>query len=293
MQTETRILVVEDEMIVQEDLIESLKGLGYAVCGAACCGEDAVKMAATEVPDLVLMDIKLKGKIDGIETAELLRGRREVPIIFLTSYTDSDLLNRAKQSEPYAYLTKPFSERELHAGIQMALHRAQLEKRLRESEARYRGLLEAIPDPVVVYDAEGKVTFINEGFRKLYGWSGEDLMGHSIDFVPPEEMQATRESRERLLAGQLTEFETKRLTREGKQLDIQISASVLRNPEDTEVESIVVHRDVTKRKMAERMLREAQTELEKRVRERTAELLALNKELEEEIRQRKTAEESS
>lgn len=293
MATAPSILVVEDEMIVAEDLVETLRTLGYTICGTAASGEDAISKAMAQIPDIVLMDIMLRGEIDGIEAAKTIRGRLEVPIIFLTSFADGEVLNRAKLSEPFGYLTKPFAERELHASIEMALYRAQMEKRLKDSEARHRTLLQAVPDAVVVYNQDGKATFVNEGFRQMYGWSGEEFMSDGIDFVPAEEREATETAWDHVFSGENIEFETKRLTKAGGRLDIQLRTSVLRNQDGKVLEAVVVHRDITKRKMAERILRDAHKQLEERVQERTAELVLVNEELKEEIRQRILAEEAA
>jgi len=128
------ILVVEDESIVARDLQSRLRSLGYDVPAVAATGEEALKKAADIRPDLVLMDIRLKGAMDGIETAEQLRELFNVPPVYLTAYTDSETLRRAKITEPFGYIVKPFDERELHSAIEMALYRHKTETKLRQSE---------------------------------------------------------------------------------------------------------------------------------------------------------------
>ena len=125
-----RILVVEDEWLVSQGIKETLQDLGYEVAGPASSGEEALEIAETRRPDLVLMDILLKGGMDGIEAAECLRRRFDLPVIFLTAYADSQTLGRAKVTEPYGYLLKPFENRELHSAIEIALYKFQAEKRL-------------------------------------------------------------------------------------------------------------------------------------------------------------------
>jgi CheY-like chemotaxis protein len=109
-----RILIVEDERIVSMDMQRRLKNLGYDVVGAAVSGEEAIHKAETYRPDLVLMDIMLEGQMDGIEAAEIVRGRLDIPVIYLTAYADTPTLERAKVTEPFGYILKPFEERELH-----------------------------------------------------------------------------------------------------------------------------------------------------------------------------------
>jgi PAS domain S-box-containing protein len=125
-----RILVVEDEWLVSQGIKENLQDLGYEVTGTVASGEEALEMAAARPPDLVLMDILLRGDMDGINAAEHLRHMFQVPVVFLTAYADPQTLGRAKVTEPYGYLLKPFEIRELHSAVEIALYKSQAEKRL-------------------------------------------------------------------------------------------------------------------------------------------------------------------
>ncbi|MDD2439453.1 MAG: response regulator [Methanosarcinaceae archaeon] len=118
-----RILVVEDEHIVAMGIKKMLKSLGYKVTGIASSGEEAISKAESTFPDLVLMDIMLKGNIDGIEAAEAIKNIADIPIIYLTAYSDGKVLERAKKTGPYGYIVKPFDENDLHSSIEMALYR--------------------------------------------------------------------------------------------------------------------------------------------------------------------------
>ena len=117
------ILVVEDESIVSKDIQHSLKKLGYNVVGAAAIGEKALELVRLERPDIVLMDIMLKGEMNGIETAEIIRNELAIPVIFLTAYADESTLAKAKVTEPYGYIIKPFKEIDLHTSIEMAIYK--------------------------------------------------------------------------------------------------------------------------------------------------------------------------
>lgn len=138
--TRTRILVVEDESIVALDLRSSLEHLGYDVAGTAATGEDALRLAELERPDLVLMDIRLRGELDGTQAADEIRRVLQIPVVFLTAYSDQATLERAQVTEPFGYLLKPFAERELQVTIQMALYRYRAQREheelLREQAAR-------------------------------------------------------------------------------------------------------------------------------------------------------------
>ena len=117
------IMVVEDESIVSKDIQVSLKNLGYGICGSSSSGEDAVEKAKESKPDLILMDIMLKGKLNGIETAHIIKESMDVPIIYITAYADESTLNKAKITEPYGYIIKPFEEIDLQTSIEMALYK--------------------------------------------------------------------------------------------------------------------------------------------------------------------------
>jgi len=136
--SEPRILVVEDEGIVARDIRHTLERLGYAVPAVASSGEEAVEKAAETHPDLVLMDIVLQGDMDGVEAADQIRSHFDVPVVYLTAYADENLLERAKITEPFGYLLKPFQERELHATVEMALHKYKAEKAVQKSEEEAR-----------------------------------------------------------------------------------------------------------------------------------------------------------
>ena len=144
-----RILVVEDENIVALDIKMRLQRLGYDIIATVATGELAVQKALETKPDLMLMDINLRGNIDGIETAQQIKQKLDVPIIFLTAYADEATIERAVGTQPFGYVLKPFEERELNLVIQVALDRHQMEKRLRESEINereQRALAEALRD---------------------------------------------------------------------------------------------------------------------------------------------------
>lgn len=124
-----RILVVEDEAIVAMVIKKRLVNLGYSVSGVAATGKDAITKVEGTFPDLVLMDIMLKGDMDGIEAADEIRKRFSIPVVYLTAHSDEKTLERAKQTEPYGYILKPFTEKDLSTNIEIAIH-----KHLREKE---------------------------------------------------------------------------------------------------------------------------------------------------------------
>jgi len=137
-----RILIVEDESIVAKDIQNSLKKLGYIVPCIVATGEKAVEEITQSRPDLVLMDIMLKGKINGIDTANTIRSNFDIPVVFLTAYTDDNTLGKAKLSEPYGYIIKPFKDKELQTTIEMAVYKHEKDSQVKRERDMYHSIIE-------------------------------------------------------------------------------------------------------------------------------------------------------
>ncbi len=178
-----RILVVEDESIVAEDMRRSLENMGYSVSAVVASGEEAIMKAREENPDLILMDIVLKGDMDGIEAAHHISSQLCIPVVYLTAYADDTKLQRALITEPYGYILKPFEEKELHSTIEMALYKHKMEKKLRESEQWLSTTLKSIGDGVIATDTAEIITFMNFVAEKLTGWSREEAVGRRLSEV--------------------------------------------------------------------------------------------------------------
>ncbi|MCF7804744.1 MAG: response regulator [Candidatus Marinimicrobia bacterium] len=174
-----KILIVEDEYIVAMDIRSRLKSLGYEVVGTVASGEEAVETAVGSRPDLVLMDIMLDGEMDGIMAAEQIQQQSGIPIVFLTAYSEQDTLQRAKNTEPYGYILKPFQERELHANIEIALHKYRLEQKVREQEERLKLAIEGVGGGIWdiefnsndYYDFQQHNIFISDEIKEILHYS--------------------------------------------------------------------------------------------------------------------------
>ncbi len=158
---------MEDEVIVARDIEQQLLGMGYDLVGHATRGEEAVALAAQLRPDLILMDIQLAGDMDGIAAAQAIHAQNSLPIVFLTAFAADDVLARAKLAEPYGYILKPFSERELRTVIEMAFYKHQADTRLRASEAFNLSILNSISANIVVLDKEGIIIAANDSGASL------------------------------------------------------------------------------------------------------------------------------
>ena len=187
--TKERILIVEDEMIIALSIQKTLERLGYSVPGIAVTGEDAIGMAKDLSPDLVLMDIILSGDMDGIEAARRIRMRSDQPIIYLTANADGATVERARDTQPYGYLNKPVNERDLMSNIDSALHKHRMELRLRESEEKYRSLIESLKDMVMSSDENGIVTYISPQVKEITGYDESEVVGKNFGvFIYPDDI---------------------------------------------------------------------------------------------------------
>ena len=163
------LMVVEDESVVAMDISGQLRDMGYRVCACVDNGREAIARAREERPDLVLMDVVIKGDMDGIATASVIGAELHIPILFLTAYSDDQTVERATQAMPYGYLTKPFQARELRAVIEVALRKADVERTLRNSERWLASVLHGVGDAVIATDSDGVVALANPAAERLLG----------------------------------------------------------------------------------------------------------------------------
>ena len=175
--SKTRILVVEDESIVAKDIQKSLEKLGYEVPATASSAASAYEKLEQINPDLVFLDIKLKGEEDGIHIAEHIKEKYNIPVIFLTSYVDQETLDRAKVTEPYGYIVKPFNESDLKTTVEMALFKFSRDREVRESQQRLANALARVEESIIVVDTEGRVTYLNEKAENMLGYSSATAQG--------------------------------------------------------------------------------------------------------------------
>ena len=193
-----RILIVEDQRLIAADLENTLKKLGYVVVGNVASGEDAISKSEELRPELVLMDVRLRGKMDGIQAAEVIRDRFNLPVVYLTAYADEETILRAKKTTPFGYLVKPFNERELRATIEIAFYTHQMERTLADERARRQGaeefriLVDGVRDYAIFrLDVNGRITTWNSGAERLKGYQADQVIGKDFSvFYTDEERQA-------------------------------------------------------------------------------------------------------
>ena len=170
-----RILIVEDEALVADDLREMLTGIGYEVPGVADTGEGAIALAGEHQPDLILMDINLSGGMDGITAGGEIRSRWSIPIIYATAFATPEIIDRAKKTVPSGYILKPFNDRQIQTAIEIALYNATIERQLKERDDTIRTLLNATDNPSLLLDVQGTIIALNEAMAKKAGKSPKQL----------------------------------------------------------------------------------------------------------------------
>jgi two-component system, cell cycle sensor histidine kinase and response regulator CckA len=262
-----QILVVEDESIVAMDLQDRLESLGYDVPATVATGKRAIEKTESLRPDLVLMDIQLQDEMDGVQAADEIRRRFDVPIVFVTANADDGTIQRAKVTEPFGYVMKPFDEKSLETTIEMALYKHAAEKKLRESERWLSATLRGIGDAVIATDEQAVVTFMNPVAEALTGWAEGDAKRRSL----AEVFQIVDEDRRDPLDPVHQVLQEKTIVnsskhsiiihRDGREAYVDHSAAPLKDEQANLCGVVLVFRDVSDRKRAQAEMFEREEQL--------------------------------
>ncbi|HYH03315.1 MAG TPA: PAS domain S-box protein, partial [Bacillota bacterium] len=258
---ETKILIVEDSSIVALDIKRCLTSLGYQISEVCSTGAAALQSIQTVPPDLVLMDINLKGDMDGITAAQHIKELYNLPVIYLTAYSDKETLTRAKITEPFGYIIKPFEERELNTTIEMALYRYQMSRKLKESEKWLGTTLHSIGDAVIATDKDTRIKLMNPVAEKLTGWTQEEAVGKELDRVFKIINESTRNpvispAQKVLENGMVMGLanHTLLISKSGEEIPIDDSAAPIKDDQGQIIGVVLVFRDIVERKRSEQTL---------------------------------------
>jgi PAS domain S-box-containing protein len=261
-----RILIVEDEVIIGSDLKTRLEKLGYRVCGQVRTGQAALIAAERENPDLIFMDIVLKGPMDGIDAAELIRSRFDLPVIFVTAWADEERLARAKQTMPFGYLLKPFQDRDIKVTVEMAMYvsradreRRLVEEELREREAKLSSIFSAAPVGIGIF-AHRILLEANETLCRMLGYDREELIGLEAHLLYPEQADydfVGREMYEQVESLGTGSAETRWRRKNGEIIQVGLKAAPL-DPKNLSRGVTFTALNITERKQAEQALWESE-----------------------------------
>jgi len=260
-----KILIVEDEGIIAMDIRRQLEDFGYEVVATAFSGGQAITLADEHNPDLVLMDIVLKGDMDGISAAQAISETLRIPVIFLTAYSDPATLHRAQATGAYGYLIKPFRPDELHASIEVALYKHQLEQKLKDSEQWFAKTLHCISDAVIATDVEGNIRFMNPVAESATGVSLEQIRGSAIEQL----MTLMNENNRAIIQNpvpqtlknrQVTSMDcaTILINQSGGEFPVEDGAAPILDDDGSLLGAVMVFRDISERRRMEKLLRESE-----------------------------------
>ncbi|MCK5148168.1 response regulator [bacterium] len=272
------ILVVEDERLIAEDVKIRLEYMGYDVAAIVSNGEEALHLAEEYKPDLVLMDIILHGAMDGIETSEILNDRFNIPVVYLTSHTDDETLNRVKLTQPYGYVIKPFVDKELQGVIETALYKAKMESELKEREIWLATTLGSIGDAVIATDGDGLIHFMNPVAEHLTGWTEVEAKGRRASDVFKTVAESDDNKKadpfQAILRGENVKFADtiQLIRRNGDSVSIEVNDSPIESDNGEFLGIVVVFKDISERLAKDNALRESQANLEALV-ENTTDLI--------------------
>jgi PAS domain S-box-containing protein len=260
-----QILIVEDERLIAHSIQRALLSAGYDVSGISSSALGAIAILESNHTDLVLMDIRIQGDLDGVDTAKLIVDRFHLPVIYLTAHADEPTLKRAKTTSPFGYLMKPVNYGQLQSSIEVALHKHKIERQLEEHRALLASILKSIPEAVIVTAPEGRVRFMNEAAERLTEWEQSEAAGLEIaEIAPLSSPSGTMESwvHKAVHEKQTVQLprETRLITRLGRELPVEGNVALITASERA-AGSVITLQDATLKLREEQQIRQEQNML--------------------------------
>ena len=254
------IVIVEDEYILALDIQMILQSMGFTVPAIYMSGEEVLSGIPTHRPDLILMDITLKGNLDGIETAREILRKYDIPVIYLTGLSDDASVLRARETRPYGFIYKPFENRDLYANIETALYRSKLEKDLKKREEQYHSLYQSMVDCFVRVNMEGHIIEYNNAYRDMLGYSDEELLGLNFAQITPSkwhDLEHALIDSQLLQRGYSDSYEKEYIRKDGTVFPIELRTYLTKDDFDVPTSMWAIIRDITERKANEKILSES------------------------------------
>lgn len=254
-------MIVEDEIIVAEDIRKSLLNLGYMVPSIVSSGDKAIENVEKNHPDIVLMDTVLQGEVYSIDIAEQITRLYDIPVVYIISYSDDKILERAKIIEPFKYINKSLNERELHINIEIALYRHKMERKLVESEGLLFATIKSLGEAVIATDIKGNITIMNPFAECLTCWKQEDALGKPLMTVFNIVSEDTGQKVDNPVMKVIKEgifyglaMDTVLKTKEGTVLPVDIIGTPIKDNNNNIIGIVIIFDDITERRQMAQML---------------------------------------
>ncbi len=277
--TKAHVLIVEDNQTLAEGIQLVLEAAGYQTEAGIYSGMDALQRLEVDQPDLILMDLSLDGDLDGVETANAIKQRYDIPVVFLTAHGDQKTWQRARETNPHGFLMKPFNKIDLEHVVELALYMHQAEHNLRERETYYRSLFEGAHDAILIYSVEDQIVLdLNQRACQTYGYSRDEFIGMPLASIAVDGSSTDEYIPQLIQEKHLDkEFFAHHKCKDGRHITLEVRASLI--PYQGKNAILSINRDVTNRLQEEMELDRHRRQLETMVQERTAELKLANDQL--------------
>ncbi len=250
----SRILLVEDEVIIALYIQSVLNKYGYEKTDIVSNADDCLRLLMENDYDLIIMDISIEGDRDGVETAFIINSKYDIPLIFLTAYSDSDMLEKAKRANPYGYIIKPINAKELYAMVEMSIYKHHVDNELKDRELKFRTLFEQSRDGIVLCDRQGIILDVNDSACDLFDAPAGELTGISVGSTFSDEDEVGVIFQSLLERGYINDYEARMKRRDGSTVDCSVTVTVLKNDKNDITGYQGIFRDISERKLVEKKI---------------------------------------